>query len=112
MKEARSLNTFFRPITDKLHSPKFEVLNPDRSLPRSGDASRAADHAYHQLDRLLVAQVLRARHRAPRLEVQGETYGTEQQPGGLAGRPPTGSEGLPHPFPVDEDRLHYLGVRL
>src|SRR5829696_8266562 len=30
---------------------------------------------------------------------------------GLLGRPPTGGEALLHPFPVQGDRLHYLGVR-
>jgi hypothetical protein len=69
----------------KLYSPKcvegvfseVEMLDPDRDLLWSGDVSRAAHHAYHELDRLLVAHTLRAHHRTPRLEVQGETYGTE-----------------------------------
>jgi hypothetical protein len=60
------------------NSRKFEMLDLDRNLPGPGDASRAAHHAHHELDRLLVAQILRAHHRAPRLEVQGEPYGTEQ----------------------------------
>ena len=43
----------------------------------TGSSGRAADHAHHELDRLLVAQALRAHHRALRLEVKGEAYGAK-----------------------------------
>ena len=60
------------------NSQKFGVLGPGRKLPRSGDAGRAAHHPHHELDRLLVAHALRARHRPPRLEVQCEAYCAKQ----------------------------------
>src|ERR671917_2452895 len=62
------------PTSGKGDSRKVKVLGPGRKLPGSGDASRAAHHAHHELDRLLVTHALRASHRTPRLEVQGEAY--------------------------------------
>src|SRR4051812_43103797 len=80
--------------------------------PTTLATQRATHHACHKLYRLLVAQALLAPHRAPRLEVQGDPYGTAKQQKRSVGCPPTLGECLLHPFPVRENGLHRLVVRL
>src|SRR5687768_8058282 len=66
-------------------------------------AHQAAHHPYHQLHGPVLAQLLLAYQRAPRLQVQGEGYGGEQRLAPLAACLERIGDSVPHRLPVAEE---------
>jgi mannose-6-phosphate isomerase-like protein (cupin superfamily) len=101
------------PSAWKGSSQKFGVLGPGRKLPGFDDASRAAHHAHHELDSLLVAQALRAHHRAEGFYIlEGEMtfYVGEQTIKARPGSYLFGPKDIPHAFSVDSGPARLLFI--
>src|SRR5215213_10604162 len=76
------------------------------------DAHQAPHHPNHQLHGSLLVQALLPYERAPRLEVECESYGGQQRLASLALLiPALGHSILPRPLPVLEDRISELRTK-